>query len=110
MAQIQTFHLDAGSTFTQQLVYTDDNGDLFDLTGYTATLQLRQEISSPTVALDIDLDIDVPTATLSFEITAEQSSTLTAPRYYYGIELYAPDETVTRVLEGSFKVSPEVVR
>lgn len=110
MAQVQTFHIDAGSTFTQQLVYTDDAGDLFDLDGYTATIQLRENIDSPEPALDIDLNIDVETATLSFAITAEQSATLTAPRYLYAIELYAPDDTVTRVLEGSFKVSPEVVR
>lgn len=110
MAQVQTFHIDAGSTFAQELVYTDDNGDLFDLEGYSATLQLRENIADEEPALDIDLDIDVETATLSWVISAEDSSTLTAPRYFYSIELYAPDETVTRLLEGSFKVSPEVVR
>jgi hypothetical protein len=110
LAQIQTFHIDAGSTFAQQLVYEDNNGELFDLEGYTAVIQLREQIADAEPTLDIDIDIDVATATLSFEITAEQSSELIAPRYFYAIELYAPDETVTRLLQGSFKVSPEVVR
>lgn len=110
MAQVQTFHIDAGSTFTQELEYTDDAGQWFDLSGYTSTLQLREKVSDPEPALTIELAIDVELATLTFEITAEQSATLTAPRYAYGIELYAPDGTVTRLLEGSFKVSPEVVR
>lgn len=110
MAQVQTFHIDAGSTFAQQLVYEDDNGELFDLEDYTAVLQLREKLSDVAPILDIDLDIDLPTATLSFVITPEQSSTLVAPRYFYGIELYAPDDSVTRILQGSFKVSPEVVK
>jgi hypothetical protein len=110
MAQVQTFHIEAGATFAQELVYTDDDGELFDLEGYTATLQLRENIADEEPAIDMDLDIDVETATLSFTISATESSTLTAPRYFYAIELYAPDETVTRLLDGSFKVSPEVVR
>jgi hypothetical protein len=91
-------------------VYEDDNGDLFDLEGYSAIIQLREKISDAEPALDLELDIDLETSTLSFVISAEESSTLTAPRYFYAIELYAPDETVTRILQGSFKVSPEVVR
>lgn len=110
MAQVQTFRIDAGSTFAQELIYTEDNGDLFDLTDCSAKLQLRQKISDTTPALNIDLDIDIETATLSFVISAIQSATLTAPRYFYAIELTNADDTVTRLLEGSFKVSPEVVR
>lgn len=110
MAQVQTFHVDAGATFQQEMVYKDDNGALFDLTGYTATLQLRETPEATEAALDIDLDIDVPTATITINLSATETSMLTSPRYAYGIELYAPDGTVTRLLEGSFKVSPEVVR
>lgn len=109
MAQVQTFHIEAGATFATELVYTDTNGELFDLTDHTATLQLRETYESEP-ALDIDLDIDVPTARLSFQLSAEQTSSLIAPRYKYAIELYAPDGVVTRLLQGSFKVSPEAVR
>jgi hypothetical protein len=110
MAQVQTFHVEAGATFAQQLVYTDDNGDLFDLDGYSAKLQLRETIESSEPALDVDLAIDIETATLSFELDPEQTSSLTAPRYKYAIELTAPTGEVTRLLQGSFKVSPEAVR
>jgi hypothetical protein len=109
MAQVQTFHVDAGATFAQELTYTDDNGDLFDLTGYSAKLQLRETVEAEAV-LDLDLEIDVSTARLLLGLDAEQTSVLTAPRYAYAIELTAPDGSVTRLLHGSFKVSPEVVR
>lgn len=110
MAQVQTFHVEAGATYSQEFVYRDDNGDLFDLAGYSARLQLRETPEDARPALDIELDIELETSTLSFELSAAQTSTLTAPRYKYAIELYAPDETVIRLLQGSFKVSPEVVR
>jgi hypothetical protein len=109
MAQVQTFHLDAGASFAQELTYSDDNGDLFDLTGCSARLQLRETLEAEAV-LDLDLEIDVPTARLIIDLDPEQTSTLTAPRYQYAIELTNADGSVTRLLHGSFKVSPEVVR
>lgn len=109
MAQVQTFHIEAGANFATELVYTDNSGELFDLTDYTATLQLRETLEDEP-ALDIDLEVDVETARLLVNLDAEQTGSLVAPRYKYAIELYAPDGTVTRLLQGSFKVSPEVVR
>lgn len=110
MAQVQTFHIEAGASFAQQLTYTDDNGDLFDLTGYVAAFQARESVESPEPVLDLILPIDVETATIALELSPEQTSSLTALRYKYAVELTAPDETVTRLLQGSLKVSPEVVR
>lgn len=109
MAQVQTFHVEAGATFLEELTYKDDSGELFDLTGYSARLQLREELDSP-AAIDLDLNIDLVTSRLIIELSADDTANLTAPRYKYGLELYAPDGTVTRLLHGSFKVSPEVVR
>lgn len=110
MAQVQTFHIDAGATFAEELTYKGDDGELFDLTGFTARLQLRESVTAETAVLDFDLDIDVATSRLIIGITAEQSSMLVLPRYSYAVELYAPNGDVTRLLQGSFKVSPEVVR
>lgn len=110
MAQVQTFHIEAGATFAQSFTYTDDDGELFDLTDYTAAFQARESIESEEPALDLILPIDVETATIALELSAAQTSTLTASRYKYAVELTAPDGTVTRLLQGSLKVSPEVVR
>lgn len=110
MAQVQTFHIDAGATFAEELTYKGDDGELFDLTGFSARLQLRESVTADVAVLDLDLEIDVATSRVIIDITADQSSSLVLPRYSYAIELYAPDGTVTRLLQGSFKVSPEVVR
>lgn len=109
MAQVQTFHVEAGATFQRELKYTNEDGTDFDLTGYEARLQLRETIESPP-ALDLALALDIENSLVVISMTAQQTSTLTAARYKYAIELDAPDGTVIRMLQGSFKVDPEVVR
>lgn len=106
MAQVQTFHIDAGTTFNQEITYTAAGS----LEGYTAIMQLRENIEDASPVLDLDLAIDVATSKIFIALSADQSSLLTADRYKYQIELYAPDGTVTRLLQGSFKVSAQVVR
>jgi hypothetical protein len=108
-AQIVTFHLGAGTTFTRTLEYTNPDGTVFDLTGYSALMQLRETPSSE-LALEIVPTLDVELGRIQFTISPEQSSALTLPRYAYAIELTAPDGQVSRLIQGSFKVSPEVVR
>ena len=109
MAQVQTFHVEAGATFLRELAYTENDGDEYDLTGYTARLQLRETIESAP-ALDLELGMNVEQGLIIIALSATQTAQLTAPRYKYAIELEAPDGTVTRMLQGSFKVDPEVVR
>jgi outer membrane protein assembly factor BamB len=111
MTAIQlNLYVEAGATFQRSLVYTNDDGSLFDLTGYTGQLQVRETVSSATAKLTVTPSINVETATISWSFTATQTSTLTASSYVYALELYGPDNYVIRLLEGSVVVSPEVVR
>lgn len=111
MTAIQlNLYVEAGATFERSLVYTNDDGSLFDLTDFTAELQVRETVSSAEAALTVEPVLDPLTATISWEFTATQTSTLTAPNYVYAMELYGPDGYVIRLLEGVVTVSPEVVR
>ncbi len=111
MTAIQfNLHVEAGATFERSLVYTNDDGSLFDLTGYTAELQVRETVASAEPVITVEPDIDVETATISWTFTAEQTSDLTASSYVYAIELSKIDGYVIRLLEGFVIPSPEVVR
>ena len=103
-------HVEAGATFERSLVYTNDDGSLFDLEGYTAELQVRLTPTSATAVIEVEPEIDVETATISWTFTAAQTSLLTASSYVYAIELTRQDGYVIRLLEGSVIPSPEVVR
>ena len=111
MTAIQlNLYVEAGATFSRSLIYTNDDGSLFDLTGFTAELQVRATVASANPTLTVTPDIDVETATVSWDFTATQTSALTAPTYVYAMELYGPDDLVIRLIEGVITVSPEVVR
>lgn len=111
MTAIQlNLYVEAGATYERSLIYTNDDGSLFDLDGFTGELQVREFVSSDSVALAVNPTIDPETATISWTFSAEQTSGLTLPRYVYALELYGPDELVIRLIEGAVTVSPEVVR
>lgn len=109
MAFIANFYVEAGATFSRTITYTNQDGTLFDLTGYTAELQVRVTASSATAILTKVPSIDVEKAEISWTFSAAETATLTAEKYVYALEL-TKDGIVTRLLEGDLTVSPEVVR
>jgi len=101
-------HVEAGATYTRDIVYTNDDGSLFDLTGYSASMQIRPSVSSSTLTLAVTPTINTTTSTVSFTLTAVQTAAL-AGSYVYAIEI-AKSPIVIRLMEGEVIVSPEVVR
>lgn len=102
--------VEAGATFSRNITYTNPDGSVFDLSGYTAKLQVRLTASSATAVIDITPSINTTTGVVSFTFSAAQTSSLTAEKYVWAIELTHTDGTVLRFVEGDITVSPEVVR
>jgi hypothetical protein len=111
MTAIQlNLYVEAGATFSRSLIYTNDDGSLFDLTDFTAELQVRETVASPEATLTVTPNINYETSTVSWEFNATETSDLTEATYVYAMELYGPDDLVIRLIEGVITVSPEVVR
>lgn len=110
MATTYNLSVDAGATYSVEFEYTNDDGSIFDLTGYTAKMQIRDMPSSPTFVLEVTPTITVLTGIISVTLTATQTATLTNSSYVYAIELYGSGGFVIRAVEGVVTVSPEVVR
>jgi hypothetical protein len=111
MADVFTLYVEAGATYFREFVYTDPTTDEpFDLTGYTAEIQIRESVSSATATLTITPTITALEGTIAFELSATQTATLTKLKYVYALELYGDDDLVIRLAEGGVIVSPEVVR
>lgn len=109
MAFTVNLYVEAGATFSREITYTNPDGSVFDLTGYTAALQVRETATSSTAKITKTPTIDVSTGKVSWTFTASETSSLTAEKYVYAIEL-TKDGTVLRFVEGDITVSPEVVR
>ena len=114
-----------GSTFTRLVaieqpdLIADPTGETFenfDLTGYTARMQVRRTIESSTVLLNLTTEnggLDVMPYEASNEILINVSANVTASistSGVYDIEIISPTGTVSRILQGTFTVSPEVTR
>jgi len=111
MAIISNLTVDQGTTFTAEIAVTDNDGNILDLTNYTASGQIRKTYSSST-AVDFATSIPNPTnGNLEISLTATQTNGMKAGRYVYDVEITADGGvSVTRVLEGQVEVMPGVTR
>lgn len=124
-----------GSTFDLQMTLQYTNPDypancvdvnvcpeflLWDLTGYTARMQVRKYIDSATPiatlttenlsSFRITLGNPNPTdGTISLFMRAEDTRAITTSGLY-DIEIISPTNEVDRILQGEFILSPEVTR
>lgn len=110
MAFRANLYVEAGATFTSQVTYANPDGTLFDLTGYSALLQVRLTPASASPVISVVPTIDVELATVSWTFSATQTALLTQEKYVYAIELANLAGEVIRLVEGDVTVSPQVVR
>jgi hypothetical protein len=115
-----------GSTFRRTIeieqpnLVVDPTGQTFepfDLSGYSAKMQVRRTIDSTSFMLELStqngaLTIN-PTEDSVNQIYIDISASVTASvdtDGVYDIEITNPDGTVSRILQGIFTLSPEVTR
>jgi hypothetical protein len=110
MAAVANLSIDQGATFTSDITVKDINGNVFDLTGYTANAKMAKGYSSTRTRTVISTTFatDRTTGVLTISLTANQTATLDAERYVYDVEITSSAGSVTRVLEGIITVRPEV--
>lgn len=113
MSNLYNMKLKQGSDERFILTYKDALGDIIDLTGYSARLQVRRQVSSPSPTLSLTMGLGITITALSGVITIDftnaQTSSLNGS-YVYDLELISPDTRVRRIMQGSITVDPEVTR
>ena len=112
MAAIANFTIEQGTDFSSDVTVTDNAGDTFDLTGYSAFSGLSKGYSSFYTRTTIATTITTPsTGVITLDLTAEQTANLEEGRYVYDVEIIrGSDSTVTRVIEGLITVTPRASR
>src|SRR6056300_1223972 len=112
MAAIANLIIDQGATFSTDVTVKDNDGNAFDLTGYTASAKMAKGYASTRTRTIITTSInsDPTTGVIVLSLTADQTNNLeAAARYVYDIEITrTSDSTVTRVIEGIITISPSV--
>jgi len=119
-AGIYNFTIEQGTTVVKQFTYKDSSAAVVDLAGYDVRMQIRDTVASSTIidtfgtgsGMTILATPDsTASGTIQLRIEAASSSAYTFTTAVYDIEIEATaSSTVTRLLQGSIKLSPEVTR
>jgi hypothetical protein len=104
-----------GATLSLTATWKDSTGTAVNLTGYTARLQVRATYDSSSTILSLTsaagITLGGAAGTIAITATATVTAALTAPfSGVYDLELVSGGGEVTRLLEGTATVSPEVSR
>jgi len=103
--------IDQGSDFAIDLTVKED-GVVKNLTGYSARAQMRAKKSDTSAAATFTCSVTNATGgVIKMSLPNATSSSLTAGRYYYDLEIYtASDAIVKRLLEGEVTIDREITR
>lgn len=106
-----------GSTFSQKFQWkTGTPSTPVNLTGYSARMQIREKLSSPTPVITLTTEnggivfTDAENGYFSIEISATDTAAFRFKSAVYDLEFVYPSGFVRRLIEGSVTLSPEVTR
>lgn len=101
-----------GTTFQKTFRVYDENDAPFDLTGYTAAMQVRDKYSSSVFLFEVTTGdgITISGNTITVEVHYLVTEAFPEGDYVWDIEITSPSDKRDRVLQGIFIVTPEVTR
>jgi len=104
------FILEQGATFNRILTLKED-GAVMDLTGYSVASLMRSTHDSSTVVGTFTCTVSNASAgEITMSMTASTTGAIEEAIYVYDVEIANSAGTVTRIMEGTVTVNPEVTR
>lgn len=100
--------VDQGANFIYNVYLIDEDGNIFDISNYTANAQLRKTYTSSSY-VTIEASVTGASGLISLSMNATTTANLSSTRYVYDVELTS-NNVVSRILEGFVTVNPGVTR
>lgn len=108
MANKVNIVIDQGATFNTTYIIHSDADEPIDFTTYTANSQMRKSYSSSnSFTFDVSL---YSNGGVTLSMSANTTSSITAGRYVYDVEVQDAAGVRSRVVEGIVTVTPQVTR
>ena len=111
VAAIANLTMDQGATFSTVItVYQNDS--ILDLDGYSVAAQIRKSYSSSSsTSFTTAIASTTTSGQITLSLTSDQTAALEEGRYVYDVEITkTADSTVTRPIQGTVTVRPNVTR
>jgi hypothetical protein len=107
--------IDKGATYRHTLFWKNKLKAPIDLTSVSARMQVRDDVDSPIVRLDLrtvngGLVIDPLIGRIDIYISSDDTASLYGYGGVYDMELVFPTGDIVRLIEGSINFIPEVTR
>ena len=115
-AGIYDTEIEQGATLNISVTWKDSNSTPINLTGYTARSQFRPTYQATTTVLSLTTEnggiaLGGTAGTIQLTASATTTAALTAPSNgVWDLELVSAGGTVTRLLQGGYRVTPEATR
>jgi hypothetical protein len=103
---------DQGSTFVFSFTIST-SGTPWNLTGYSARMQVRASTQATTTVLNLVSPTDITLTSagvVTVTVNATTMAAATAGTFVYDLEVQSGSGIVTRLLQGKFIITPEVTR
>lgn len=110
MAIIANLYIDQGTDFSVTVDVTDSAGDVLNLSGYSASAQIRKTYASSTVAASFGTTISEAAGQVTLTLTDTVTAGIESGRYVYDLQITSGAGNKTRVIEGQAIVTPGVTR
>ena len=108
MAIIANIFIDQGTDFSITVDVTDTSGGALNMSGYSAAAQIRKTYGSSSVSSTFSTSIAENTGQVTLSLTDTQTTALESGRYVYDLELTDAANVVSRIVEGTVTVTPQV--
>ena len=110
MASIANLYIDQGTDFSITVDVTDSAAAVQDLTGYSASAQIRKTYSSSSVSATFATSISEAAGQVTITLTDTQTNSIDSGRYVYDLIVTSGSGSITRVIEGQAIITPNVSR
>jgi hypothetical protein len=108
MAQKLNLIIDQGSSFSTSFTVNDDAGEPINFSGYSGSAQIRKHYTSTnSVSFTVTAN---SSGVVSLSLSSNTTTSMEAGRYVYDVELVAPANTTSRVVEGIVTITPQVTK
>jgi hypothetical protein len=114
IAGIYNITCEQGSTFARTFTIQNNDGTVYDLSGYAARMHIRRDYDSTTtmfIASSTNGHISVSTlfGEINVDISAAETATIVRDGVY-DLEIYNPEGVVYKVVKGRFVLNKEVTK
>lgn len=107
--------IEQGATFSLPITYRDSDGNLVDLTTYTAAMHIRRSAAASDIVATLStenyrIELGGVDGTIDLILTADETAALPSGDFVYDLKLRPGAAAATRLIEGKCSIAPQVTR